>query len=142
MHENINKCSKPGVLDLWPLGQVQPTEPWNLAHGAPQGLRNLAMGKQWQLILWSVSWSRAKPPFLLPDQAGARSCPTSSVWSWAKPLSTPHSWIGTAPHPSLHSQMGPCCTCPGHEIGWIHCRRPGHCSSAPLDKKADHQCSK
>lgn len=80
------------VLNLWPMGQMLPAEPWHQSCGAFHRLGNLAAGEQWQLIL--------SPSLLLNSQ------------SWYDALELGHAlfpscgWVGTGPYPLLPAGLG------------------------------------
>lgn len=132
------------VLNLWPVGQMQPSKLWNLACGAPYGLGNLVLPK-FPALLGGVELAH-NPPSSWPDWSQTRPFPRCGArpltglshtlspcvglgWGWMKPL--PHSWSGLGcplppPTPSA---------CPDLALLDLACVGMGHClSSSPAEK--------
>lgn len=114
---------KPRVFNLWPTGQIWPTEPWKLTCRAPHGLGNLVAGEQCQLTLpplpiakipSPMQWGHSghNPPYTQSDRGQAM---LSCIWlghpcmAWL-PM---HGWVGAGP--------SPCPVCLGLAYGPFHC---------------------
>lgn len=72
-HSEISlPSSKTWMPNRQPEGQMQSAEPWNLAHGAPQGVGNLAIGEGWPFIKLHSFFSNSQAPS--PTQQTGLGC--------------------------------------------------------------------
>lgn len=140
LHTSKDQDGNPRVLNLWSASQMQPTEPWYPAQGAPYGLWNLASGQGWQLICHPPPLPNSKAPspawqVAAKPKSGLSHAP-SSLWSRLgpghAPSPLPQGWVGAissslSPHrarlglgyplPLPWSHLGPHHNHPRHQIG-------------------------
>lgn len=100
----------PGLLNLWPMDQMQPAEPWYLACVAPHRWGHLAVREWWQLIPLPFPTTKVpNPQHQAPhSQVGAHPCcplPFAAGLGLGHALCSPPSTGSGPKSPSLSLQL-------------------------------------